>query len=189
MILLIGASASGKTEISKSLRKFFGIVKAITHTTRAPRNGEIDGVDYYFVSEEDFLQLEKKSFFVETTSYNGNHYGCSKGEIADDKAVVVDPEGLKSFLKLQDKSIVTFYLEASEETRIERMRKRGDSEENIAKRIENDKVAFSNEKVKDVDFVINTDNQTLKDLTDEVYKDYLSKLKERGINNPNILVR
>ena len=94
MILLIGPSASGKTEISKLLGLRYGISKAITHTTRAPRNGEVYGVDYYFVQEEDFLQLMKRGAFVENTVYNGNHYGCSKAEIADDKVVVVDPNGL-----------------------------------------------------------------------------------------------
>ncbi len=189
MILLIGASASGKTEISKFLGIKFGIIKAITHTTRAPRPGEIFGLDYYFVDEESFAQLEKRGAFVETTLYNGCHYGCSKDEISDDKVVIVDPNGLKAFNALKDPSIVSFYLEASEKTREERMKKRGDSPENIAKRLENDRTAFSQDKIADADYVINTDKKTLLSLTKDIYSKYLKKLKERGIKNPNIVVK
>lgn len=188
MILLIGASASGKTEVSKTLRKKYGIIKAITHTTRAPRPGENNAVDYYFVSEESFLQLERKDSFVETTIYNGNHYGCSKSEIADDKLVIVDPEGLKSFSKLNDNSIVSFYLYANEETRKKRMKERGDNEENIQKRIENDKIAFAKEKVELADFSIDTSEKTLNELAAKIYSSYISTLKKRGINNPNVII-
>ena len=54
MILLAGPSASGKTEIAKILMKDFGIRKVVTHTTRPPRIGEKDGVDYHFVTREEF---------------------------------------------------------------------------------------------------------------------------------------
>lgn len=189
MILLIGASASGKTEISKTLRKKYGIVKAVTHTTRAPRDGEIDGIDYYFVLEESFLQLETKGFFVETTVYNGNHYGCSKNEIADDKVVIVDPVGLKNFLALKDNSIVSFFLEANEKTRRERMLQRGDSPAGIDARIENDKKAFDEKFLKNVDYRIKTDGKTLDVLTKEIYTKYVKTLKERGIENPNVIIQ
>lgn len=189
MILLIGPSASGKTEISKDLSLRYGMLKVITHTTRAPRPGEIYGVDYYFVQEEDFLQLEKRGFFVETTLYNGHHYGCSKNEIADDKVVVVDPNGLASFLALKDPTVVTFFLKAAKKTRLERMKKRGDSPESVKERILNDEMAFSEDKLKGLDFIINVGQKNVSALTDEIYKDYLDKLKERGIENPNIAIK
>ena len=100
MILLTGASASGKTEIAKLLAKKYGIVKAVTHTSRAPRVGERNGVDYFFVSKEEFLALKEQNKFVETTFYNGNYYGTSKAQVTDLKCVVVDPNGLKSFIAL-----------------------------------------------------------------------------------------
>ncbi len=188
MILLIGASASGKTEVSKALRISYGIVKAITHTTRAPRKGEINDVDYHFVTEEEFLNMEKRDCFVETTFYNGHHYGCSKAEIADDKCVIVDPNGMKAFLSLKDPSIVSFYLEATEENRRKRMKSRGDSPEIIESRILNDRVSFSKEKTTGADFSIVTDDKDIKQLAKDIYQLYLKELKKRGINNPNIVV-
>ena len=65
MIVLIGASASGKTEAAKMLMAKYGIQKAITTTTRPMRVHEVDGRDYFFVSKEKFDQLIKEDKFVE----------------------------------------------------------------------------------------------------------------------------
>ncbi len=182
MVLLVGPSASGKTEAAKLLGKRYGIVKAVTHTTRKPRLGEIDGVDYHFVSEEEFLRLEKEGAFVETTCYNGKHYGCSKKEIAPGRVVVVDPNGLKSFLGLGNDAIVTFYLNASESTRLERMKTRGDSDEVIESRLENDKTQFSPIGHLGTDYLIETDRRPLVDIVSEIYERYMVSLKEKGLS-------
>ena len=73
MIVLAGASASGKTEVAKMLAAKYGIVKAITTTTRDMRVGEANGRDYFFVSKERFLEMIKEGRFVEHTTYNDNH--------------------------------------------------------------------------------------------------------------------
>ena len=56
MLILIGPSASGKTEVAKLLAKKYNITKIVTYTTRAPRVNEVNGVDYNFVSVEEFAQ-------------------------------------------------------------------------------------------------------------------------------------
>jgi guanylate kinase len=183
MILLIGASASGKTEIAKLLREKFGIVKAITHTSRQPRIGERNGVDYFFVDDPTFLKLLAEGAFVEHTFYNGHYYGCSKKEVADNKCVVVDPNGLRSFLALKDQSVVTFLLEASEKTRRERMAHRGDKPEDIEKRIQNDRADFSKAHLAPTDYHIKTDGRNLEELAQDIYGKYLSTLKSRGLNS------
>jgi guanylate kinase len=182
MILLTGASASGKTEIAKLLAKKYGIVKAVTHTSRAPRVGERDGIDYFFVTKEKFIELKEQNYFVETTLYNGNYYGTSKAQVTDLKCVVVDPNGLKSFIALHDPSVVTFYLLATEETRIVRMRMRGDKPENIEKRIEGDRIDFRPANIAPTDFSIVTDDKSLEELADKIYIKYRLTLKERGLN-------
>ncbi|MCQ2772185.1 MAG: AAA family ATPase [Bacilli bacterium] len=178
MIILVGASASGKTEVAKLLASKHGIVKAITTTTRKMRVGERDGVDYFFISKEEFLKRKKEDSFVETTEYNSNYYGCSKSQIADDKAVIVDPNGLKSFLALNNPTVVTFYLHASDETRAKRMKNRGDLEENIKSRLNGDKIEFAKEKIAPTDFVIATDDKTLDEITELVYKSYIDTLNK-----------
>lgn len=181
MLLLIGASASGKTEVAHHLRLTYGIVKAITHTTRLPRVGEKDGVDYFFCTDEEFLAGLKEGKFVEHTYYNGHYYGCSKKEVADNKCVVVDPNGLRSFLALHDPTVVTFDLLASEKTREERMRHRGDKEEDIQKRLANDRKDFAPSAIAPTDFQIDTDGRTLDDITKEVYEKYEATLAKRRL--------
>jgi len=181
MILLTGASASGKTEVARMLRSRYGIVKAITHTTRSPRVGEKNGVDYFFVSEKDFLAGFERGEFVEKTLYNGHYYGCSKKEVAENKCIVVDPHGLRSFLALKDPSVVTFYLEASEATREKRMIHRGDKKEDIEKRLLNDRVDFAPSAIAPTDFHIVTDDKTLEQIAQDVYSKYQSTLKARKL--------
>ena len=176
MILLVGASASGKTEIAHALTRLYGIRKAVTHTTRKMRQGEQNHVDYHFVPVEDFLDLKEKDGFVETTFYNGNYYGCSKAECGDDRCIVVDPKGVFSFLALNDPRIVTFYLRCSEKTREERMRSRGDEEKAIASRLENDREAFKEDRLPPCDFVLDTDVKGVEELAKEIHELYQRKL-------------
>ena len=74
MIVLSGASASGKTEVAKILAAKYGLIKVITTTTRPMRVGEVDGKDYFFISKEKFEELIRNDEFVEFTIYNGNYY-------------------------------------------------------------------------------------------------------------------
>lgn len=178
MILLIGASASGKTEIAKELTKLFGIEKAVTTTTRAPRINEKNGVDYFFITKEEFLKREKQGLFVETTNYNDNFYGCGKDQISDSKIVIVDPNGLKSFLKLNNKSIITFFMDASEETRYTRMIDRGDSIKNAKARIKLDRKDFNKDNIAKTDYVINTENSNAVALATDVYNKYIASLEK-----------
>ena len=66
---------------------------------------QVNGVDYNFVSIEEFAKLTDENFFVETTYYNSNYYGTARKDIKDDKCIILDPNGLKSFLKLNDERI------------------------------------------------------------------------------------
>jgi len=176
MIVLTGASASGKTVTALDLQKRHNLVKAITTTTREKRVGETDGVEYFFVTKDEFLKRLNENKFVEHSIYNGNYYGCGIDQVSDNKIVVLDPNGLHSFLKLKDKNIVSFLLIANETTRKKRMCSRGDKKENIEQRIKNDVEDFSLEKIGKVDFVINTENYTIEEVSDLIYKLYKEKL-------------
>ena len=179
MIVLTGASASGKTVTALDLQKRHGLVKAITTTTREKRVGETDGVEYFFISKEEFLKRLKENKFVEHSLYNGNYYGCGVDQVSDNKIVVLDPNGLHAFLKLKDKNVVSFLLIADENTRRLRMVSRGDKEENVKQRIKNDVVDFSLDKIGKVDFVINTENHTIEGVSDMIYNLYQQKLKQK----------
>lgn len=176
MIILVGASASGKTEVAKELNAKYGMKKVVTHTTRKKREHEIDDVDYHFVDVPTFLSLKEKSTFVETTQYNENYYGTSKSEIGDNKCLIVDPNGMHAFQALNDSHIVTFLLIASKETRKKRMQLRGDDSLSIEKRLENDENSFSMDKIGKVDFVIDTEKLSIEEISSIIMKNYREKL-------------
>lgn len=176
MIILTGASASGKTVTALNLQKRFGLIKAVTTTTREKRVGETDGIEYFFVSKKEFEKRLKENKFVEHSLYNGNYYGCGIDQVSDNKIVVLDPNGLHSFLKLKNKNIVSFHLIADEKTREARMIERGDKKENISQRLINDVEDFSLEKIGKVDFVINTQDKTIDEVSEMIYKLYKEKI-------------
>ncbi|HOC80750.1 MAG TPA: AAA family ATPase [Bacilli bacterium] len=178
MIILVGASASGKTEIARILARKYGIVKAITHTTRPMRDGERDGVDYFFVSKSDFQDLLAADFFVEMTLYNDNYYGCSKPQVSDSKAVIVDPNGLKAFQKLKNPRVISFLIIADEEIRFKRMLTRGDSKENALKRINNDRIDFDSKNIGFTNYIVVNQDNTLEEAADKIYRKYTEALEK-----------
>lgn len=122
MLLLVGKSASGKSEILKRLKEL-GMKTVVTYTTRTPRIGEIDEIDYHFISEEDFSEKMQSDFFAETTKYetvNGTwRYGSAKEDYNNDTVIILNPEGLKSVKRIFPEA-VAIYIIASDKTRYER---------------------------------------------------------------------
>lgn len=176
MIILVGASASGKTATALKLQEKYGLVKAITTTTRKMRVNEHDGVDYFFISREDFLKRNKEGKFVENTLYNDNFYGCGVDQVADNKIIVLDPNGLRAFKKLKDDHIVTFLIECPESQRKERMNLRGDEQAKIIERLQNDVVDFDKKKIGHTDFTIDTSELSIEQAADLIYQKYIEKL-------------
>ena len=177
MIILTGASASGKTETALGPQRKYNLKKAITSTTREKRVGEVNGKDYFYYTKEEFQKLIDKKHFVETTIYNSNYYGCGIDQVSDDKVIVLDPNGLHAFIALNDKKIVTFLLTCPKEIRKERMFKRGDDKVKIEERLKNDEIDFAPSRIGKVNFEINTQNKSIDEVIDTVYKlykDYLS---------------
>jgi guanylate kinase len=134
--LLVGASGSGKTMLSQYL-KLWGIPEIKSHSTRPMREGERQGNPYTFVTDEVFDQID----FIETTTYAGNRYGTSKQEIErifnsnDTAFAIVDAHGVKEFKKQYGDTVKTIYIHAPFCTLIQRMKARGDTQENIAARV------------------------------------------------------
>ncbi len=175
MIILVGPSASGKTEIAKLLISNFGYKKFVTTTTRDKRIGEINSVDYYFVSKEKFKEDIKNNLFIEYVNYNDNLYGSYKSEAGDNKVLIVEPKGLEAFKALNDPSFISFYIKSGENERLERMISRGDKKEDIKKRIINDRKVF-NDNIK-TDFIIENKNSTLEELSNKINSIYKDKIK------------
>lgn len=180
MIILVGPSASGKTEVCKLLCKKYGYKKFVTTTTREKRIGEVDGIDYNFVSITEFQNLIQKNSLIEYTQYNNNCYGTEKTNIHLNTVLIVDPNGLISFQKLNDPSIVSFLLTCDENARISRMKERKDPIEKINERIKVDKINFSDEKTESVNYKISTSNKTIEEITDTINNLYKDKINHQN---------
>ena len=89
MLVVIGPSASGKTQIVNHLIKDYKMQKMVTYTTRPMRVNEVDGLDYHFISKDAFLKKIKEHFFLEYVYYNGNYYGTAKNDLTKEKVVII----------------------------------------------------------------------------------------------------
>jgi guanylate kinase len=179
MLILLGPSASGKTESAKIMINRYPISKVVTCTTRKKRLNEIDGFDYHFFTKKKFKELIKQNYFVETAKYNGNYYGTPRNELGDNKLIILEPQGLKSFLEINPCDIVAIYLKTKESVRISRMKTRHDNLEDIKARIKSDRSDFDLEHIEGLDLIIDTSDITLTDLADLVFKRYHELLKEK----------
>lgn len=136
IIVMVGPSGSGKTSIGEVLSRN-GVQRLTTSTTRNPREGEVNGVDYYF---RKFSELDSDDF-VEQTIYNGNRYGLTKEEVSnqlkqhDVVHVSLDQSGAEAVLETFPDEACIIFVSITEEEMIHRMEKRGDSEEAIQERI------------------------------------------------------
>jgi guanylate kinase len=113
---------------------------------------------------------------IYSTKVNGNTYGTSKPEVSDDKVLIVDAQGFQSFMALKNPRIVTFLLEASETTRLNRMLYRGDQLEDAKKRIENDREQFDKQHLIKMDYVINSEAVSIEEVADKVFHYYQKHL-------------
>lgn len=82
-IALVGPSASGKTEIATQMVNKGLAIKIPSYTTRIPRTGEVDGIDYKFIDIDTFVEMEKGGLFYESTRYAGNAYGGTSEDILE----------------------------------------------------------------------------------------------------------
>lgn len=179
MLILLGPSASGKTESAKIMINRYPISRVVTATTRPKRVREIDGFDYHFFSESEFEEKRKSGYFAETAYYNGYRYGTPLNELKDDKLIILEPQGLAAFLMLKRCEIVAIYLKTDEATRRDRMQLRGDDPEAIEKRIRQDRQDFALERTRGLDLVIDTTAISLAALADRIYDAYQRLLQDK----------
>lgn len=140
---LVGPSGSGKSTLEELLCKKHQLTPVVSHTTRPMREGEESGKNHIFVSREDFDLIRKD--LVAYTEFDGYEYGTTKEMLGRSDIYVIDLEGLY-FLecRYEDRQVVVLGLNPGPVTCCERMKARGDSDEEIEERLENDFDDFEN---------------------------------------------
>ena len=134
-----GPSGAGKnTAINRLLESTSGLVYSVSHTTRSPRRGERDGVDYHFVSTVEFNRMVSAGEFIEYVNYLGDHYGTSKGELARlverglDIVLNIDTQGACTLRRIGVAGVdlvFVFFAPPSLDRLGERLRARGSEDE------------------------------------------------------------
>ena len=140
IIVLVGASGSGKTTIGKELEEL-GVRSLLSFTTREPREGEYNMVDYRFISIAELGNRLCEGDVVEMTKYNGNTYGLLREDVkfamgnGNDVYFICDKNGASQIKEMYPEQCVTIFLKTDVKTMIDRMRRRGDDSESILSRV------------------------------------------------------
>ena len=179
IFVITGPTGSGKTTVSHYLRSQYQIPQVITHTTRAPREGEVSGRDYYFETPASFVTKH----YLEHVTYSGNQYGSSREGLAAAWerspliSIVLDTAGAITYARELGEQAVVIYLEvADQEALIQRLTKRGDLPSRIKKRVASDEYlrdqALPVGLVVHAHVIVNDDWQATRRQLDELVTEY-----------------
>jgi guanylate kinase len=137
LVIISGPSGVGKDTIIDVLRRRdieLGRVGerhyVVTVTTRAPRDGEVDGVDYHFVTRKEFLRIRAERGFLEANDVHGNWYGSPRDQVRDallggrDVILKIDVQGAQTVKEQVSEALLIFIIPPSLETLISRLRAR-----------------------------------------------------------------
>lgn len=156
LIILTGKTASGKDTIKDALlSKYPNLRRVITTTSRNIRSGEKNGIDYYFITKDEFKDKIKKGQFIEYVQYGGNLYGTTKEELENtlnhhDVIWKIDPSRageVRDFIKRAfpknqaekiNRQIMVVYLNVSDDVILQRLNSRGLNGSEIKERMEDD---------------------------------------------------
>jgi guanylate kinase len=189
LFIITAASGAGKTSLVKALlEKDQHIKLSISHTTRAQRPGEDNGVHYHFVKEDRFLALLEAGDFIESALVHSARYGTSQSKVnaalaaGSDVVLEIDWQGAEQVKKLYPDAISIFILPPSLEALEERLSNRGqDSAEVIAKRM-----AVADAEMR---HVVAFDYVTINDKFDNALQDLIAIIQSQRLKTNSQLQR
>lgn len=175
LIVLTGKTASGKdTVMAKILRELPDLKRIVTTTSRPPRNGEKSGVDYNFISKEEFGRKIENGDFIEYVEYGGNLYGTEKVQILNslDSNLIwrIDPSRagkVRELVKDFTTNVTVVYLTTDDKTILQRLKARNLKEEEIVKRMQDDEKLWDEHK-DNYDFIIENTPGKLQETVDQI---------------------
>lgn len=162
LFVISGASGVGKTSVLKLvLQQRSDLQFSVSATSRPPRPGEVDGVNYYFVSREDFRDMIDRDEFVEYDYHMENYYGTLKSEVLKktengNMILDVEPNGALNIRKIYPQATLIFVAPPSSDTLEQRIRSRGDTgDDQIKVRLE--RAAWELEQGEKYDYIVVND--------------------------------
>ncbi len=144
LFVVSAPSGAGKTTLLRRVvSRLPGVSLSISCTTRAPRPGEQEGVDYFFISRAEFIDMMREDRFIEWAQVHGDLYGTPRSNLerlqqGEDLILEIDTQGARKIREELKDGVLIFILPPSLEVLEERLRSRGgDSEEAIQARLQN----------------------------------------------------
>ena len=155
-IILVGKAAAGKDHMRKTLSGR-GFKYGISYTTRPPREGEIDGKDYFFLTIDMFKKKINEGYWYEWIEFNGWYYGTSQRQFTTScNLFIMTPKGISHIDPVDRKECTIIYLNVDEKIRRERLEAREMPGDSIDRRMDADNRDFEN--FTDFDLEINNSN-------------------------------
>lgn len=176
LLVVSGPSATGKGTVCRQLVEQTDVELSVSATTREPRPGETDGVDYFFMTEEEFVKTIEEDGFLEHVENFGRRYGTplsyvrSKLSSGHDLILEIDVQGAAIVKKKFPECILVFLLPPSLEELGERIRRRGtESEEKINMRL--------SKALQEIECMVNYDYYVVNREVDQAVEDMKSIIK------------
>ena len=148
-LILVGKAASGKDFLKDRLNNK-GFTIGVSHTTRLPRNNEVNGEDYHFVELSEFKKMIDAGDFIEYMEFNGWYYGQTANDFNTSDVMIMSKDGLDMLPNQYRDQCVVIYLDVNRKTRIERLNYRNDVNDSIMRRMNTDDEQFANFKDYDI---------------------------------------
>ena len=191
LIIFSAPSGAGKSSLIKKLIELSEstIELSVSVTTREPRDGEVHGVDYFFISEQEFLKLKKQDSFLESANVHGFHYATLKSFV-DEKTssgisviLDIDVQGFKQVKQTSQDNVSIFILPPSLEELEKRLFNRGsESAESIKKRLENAFIELRSAEIFDYVVVNDEFDNTIKILSSILFDENIEYNDENAKN-------
>ncbi len=192
LVVVSGPSGVGKSTIVAELaRRRPQIIPIVTATTRPCRPGEVDGVHYHFLSEEQFSALREEGGLLEWAEVHGNWYGTPieqvRGILAAgrDAILTIDPQGARSVRRLVPDALLIFVMPPSMDDLTERLRGRGSESEASLERRRQDAERWIAE-ADDYDYVVVNETDRPEEAADRIWEIIQAEARREPPRRPRV---
>jgi len=136
--IITGPSGVGKNTIINELSNHLDFYFSVSHTTRPRRENEIDGKDYYFITEDEFKNLIKSDQMIEYEQYGDFYYGTSKEELSNESSIIILDLEVNGATKLleDNNNFIGIFIDIDDYELINRLKNRGHDATFIKKRMQ-----------------------------------------------------